>query len=101
MSVNDSILAYRSVAEKAFTPKHWISLPASPKGTYSASALEHAIKRVIKEQCQEENCQGKKAAGEANSCTHTDKLFRTSDSCKTYDHHHAFLPCIPLILWLG
>lgn len=92
MSVNACIRAYRSLAEKAFTPKHWISLPSSPKGNYSATALEDAIKHVIREQCQEKEClaQRQKDPAKVLSCTHSEKLFRAGNCCKTYVANDKF-----------
>jgi len=81
MSVNDTIQAYRNVGQKAFTPKRSFSLPAPPKGLYSATALEEAIKRIIKEQCQEQGCAD--APERSRTCKHEGKLFREPSTCKT------------------
>jgi hypothetical protein len=56
MSVGGAIQAYRDLGRKRFTPKRRFSLPDPPRGLYSATALEEAIRTVIKEQCQEEVC---------------------------------------------
>jgi hypothetical protein len=82
MSVNDAIQAYRDVGQKAFTPKRFFSLPAPPKGLYSATALEEAIKKVIKEQCQQEGCVG--ALDKSRTCKHEGELFRERSACKTW-----------------
>ena len=82
MSVDASIRAYKALGKKAFTPKHPLSLPAAPKGYYSATALEEAIKHVIKEQCQKDGCRG--AQNKVHTCKHEDKLFRDQTCGKTY-----------------
>ena len=76
MSVHECLNAYKKMAQKAFTPKHRIHLPAVPSGAFSATALEGAIKAVIKEQCPEEQCK-------TNGCHHDDKVFRDRACCKT------------------
>ena len=82
MSVDASIRAYKALGKKAFTPKHILSMPAPPKGCYSATALEEAIKHVIKEQCHEDGCRG--AQNKVDICKHENKLFRDKTCGKTY-----------------
>ena len=93
MSVDAAIRAYKDVGQKAFTPKRQFSLPAPPKGLYSAIALEEAIKKVIKEQCQEQGCAG--APDKSLTCRHDGKLFRDPDpnsTCKTCVHFTLVQP---------
>jgi hypothetical protein len=78
MSVDECIKAYKAMAAKAFTPKSGFHLPARPGGVFSTSALEQAIKQVIKDECKEASCR------ENKGCPHADKLFRNSECCKTY-----------------
>ena len=86
MSVDACTRAYRTLAEKAFTLKGWLQLPASPRGAYSASALEDAIKQVIQEQCQQEQCQPRqqKDPSKTKACVHINQLFRDTTCCKTF-----------------
>jgi hypothetical protein len=81
MSVGVAIQAYKNMGPKAFTPKRRFSLPAPPRGLYSATALKKAIKFVITEQCQEEACVG--APDKSRTCKHQEKLFREHSTCKT------------------
>lgn len=76
MSVDECIRSYKMMAEKAFTPKSGIRFPVSPSGAFSATALVDAIKMVIKENCQEEDCK-------RNECQHADLEFRNHTCCKT------------------
>jgi hypothetical protein len=88
MSVGAAIQAYRDMGRKAFTPKRRFALPAPPRGLYSARALEEAIKKVVKEQCQEEGCVG--APDKSRTCPHEDRLFRDQSACKTCAHTTLF-----------
>ena len=76
MSVDQCLRAYKKMAEKAFTLKWGFHLPASPSGAFSATALEEAIKIVIREQCQDERCK-------SNGCQHGETAFRDKECCKT------------------
>ena len=74
MSVNECILAYKKMAERAFMAG--LQLPARPTGAFSARAFEDAIKQVIVDQCKEETCHNR-------PCQHADKLFRDGTCCNT------------------
>lgn len=76
MSVDQCLRAYKKMAEKAFTLKWGLHLPASPSGAFSATALEEAIKVVIREQCQVERCK-------SNGCQHGGTVFRDKECCRT------------------
>jgi hypothetical protein len=76
MSVDECIQKYKKVAKQAFTPRAIWQAPARPTGTFSASALEDAIKQVIADQCKEEACRG-------GPCQDTGMLFRDGACCKT------------------
>ncbi|PPJ59952.1 hypothetical protein CBER1_09886 [Cercospora berteroae] len=80
MSVEAAIEAYKELGKKAFPPKRMFSAPASPKGFYSATKLEEAAQHVVRAQCHEETCTHSRGT---HSCTHEDRLFRESNSCKT------------------
>lgn len=83
MPVDACIRAYTALAEESFVPKRPITFPGSPKGHYSATALEHSIKEVIKEQRGEysEHCENKN--GKSESCSHADMPFRDIGGTKT------------------
>ena len=75
LTVSECIRAYRTVAQRAFTPKR-LALPASPSGAFSATALEAAIKQVV----HERHCVGAQCAGD---CPHAEVLFRDESCTKT------------------
>ncbi|KAH8742904.1 acyl transferase/acyl hydrolase/lysophospholipase [Diaporthe sp. PMI_573] len=80
MTVNECIQAYDKVSEAAFTPKRRIfPLPAEPKGAFSATALEKAIKQVVRENCTDPECTAKRS----KDCAHDDLLFRDTTCTKT------------------
>ena len=83
MSVDQCLRAYKKMAEKAFTLKWGLYLPANPSGAFSAAALEEAIKVVIRDQCQDERCK-------SNGCQHDGTVFRNKECCKTYEVHSSF-----------
>ncbi|KAK8073314.1 hypothetical protein PG994_004213 [Apiospora phragmitis] len=51
ITVDECIRAYENVGRAAFTPKRTLLPIAPPKGAFSATALEGAIKRVVREHC--------------------------------------------------
>ncbi|KAM0324875.1 hypothetical protein ACHAQA_007841 [Verticillium albo-atrum] len=51
MTVTECIQAYRVMAEKAFTRKRTTIFPGSSRGAFSATALEEAIRDIIKAHC--------------------------------------------------
>ncbi|KAI2608804.1 FabD/lysophospholipase-like protein [Hypoxylon fragiforme] len=77
MKVDDCIKTYRRMAQKAFTPKRRLPFPAPPAGAYSATALENAIKEVIRTLCKDNHCLA------TQSCSHGDLLFRDETCTKT------------------
>ncbi|KAI0108254.1 FabD/lysophospholipase-like protein [Daldinia grandis] len=78
MTIEDCIAAYRRLAKKAFTPKRRLfPLPLPLDGTYSAKALEMAIKEVVKAGCKDGNCPAQEG------CSHGDALFRNDACVKT------------------
>ncbi|PQE04446.1 Acyl transferase acyl hydrolase lysophospholipase protein [Rutstroemia sp. NJR-2017a BVV2] len=85
MTIDECVRAYRTVAKKAFTPQHLLSLPGLPKGAYSAKVLEAAIEQVIKEHCKEADCAAQQTQGisTAETCPHGGKLFRDNACVKT------------------
>ena len=87
MSVGDTVQAYRDLGRKAFTPTRCFYLPNPPRGLYSAIALEKAIKKVIKDQCQEEVCANAPDKAEG-------KLFRDPNSTCKICVHFALLQLI-------
>ncbi|KAI0530053.1 acyl transferase/acyl hydrolase/lysophospholipase [Xylaria digitata] len=72
MTVDACIQAYKRVAAQAFTPKYGRILPASPKGAFSAKALESAMKQIIRENCVEKECREQRSQGipTGQSCQH-------------------------------
>ena len=76
MSVDQCLRAYKKMAEKAFSLKWGVHLPASPSGAFSARALEEANKVVIREQCQDERCK-------SSGCQHGGSVFIDKECCKT------------------
>ncbi|KAI0412396.1 hypothetical protein F5X98DRAFT_379817 [Xylaria grammica] len=86
MTVDECIRAYDKVAQTAFTPKRTLSLlPASPKGAYSAQALEGAIKQTVREFCVEPTCIDQRRQGRptVETCPHADAEFRNASCTKT------------------
>ncbi|KAI0596402.1 acyl transferase/acyl hydrolase/lysophospholipase [Biscogniauxia sp. FL1348] len=77
MTVDDCIEVYKNVAQKSFTPKLRFPVPCSPRGAYSAKALEMAIKEVVKAQCKDTKCAIEK------KCSHEDGPFRDGTCVKT------------------
>jgi hypothetical protein len=87
MTVDQCIRAYRAMAQEAFTPKRSAILPGSPSGAYSATALEAAIKKVVREYCVEAACVAQRRKGfmTTDSCPHGDMMaFRAPGCTKTY-----------------
>ncbi|KXH59138.1 phosphorylase superfamily protein, partial [Colletotrichum salicis] len=84
MTVNECILQYREVAQKAFTPKRTTLLPASTKGAFSATALEEAIKTTCKKFCTSLDCVHRRQVGNTpnGTCSH-DMEFRDDTCTKT------------------
>lgn len=86
MTVDECIQAYDKVGHDAFTPKRRICpIPAEPKGAFSATALEKAIKQVVRENCTEPECTAKRSEDpqSKSTCTHDDMLFRDKTCPKT------------------
>ena len=87
MTVDECIRAYKKMAKKAFTPKprSRISLPGSPRGAFSATSLEEAIRDTIKEFCPVSECAIQRKAGNSTSstCTHEELLFRDKSCTAT------------------
>lgn len=86
MTVEACIKAYRRVAAQAFTPKFGRILPGSPKGMFSAKALESAMKQVIRENCVETRCREQRSQGfpTGETCPHEGMAFYEDSSTKTY-----------------
>ncbi|KAH8753288.1 hypothetical protein F5883DRAFT_632842 [Diaporthe sp. PMI_573] len=86
MTVDECIQAYDKVGQAAFTPKRRIlPLPAEPKGAFSATALEKAIKQVVRENCTDPECTAKRSEHPQSetTCTHDDLQFRDTTCTKT------------------
>ncbi|KAK4038535.1 acyl transferase/acyl hydrolase/lysophospholipase [Parachaetomium inaequale] len=85
MTARKSLRAYRKVAEKAFTPKKTSPLPGSPSGAYSATALEEAIRDVIREFCPAPECVARRQSGQSTgqTCKHGEMEFRNQDCTDT------------------
>ncbi|KAI1750700.1 acyl transferase/acyl hydrolase/lysophospholipase [Xylaria castorea] len=85
MTVDQCIQAYDRVAQTAFTPKRTSLIPASPKGAYSAQALEGAIKQTVQEFCVESPCIDQRRQGRSTveSCLHANAEFRSASCTKT------------------
>lgn len=86
MTVGECIRAYLKVAKQAFTPKRSFSLiPASPRGAFSAQALESAIKQTVREFCTDKECETRRREGypTITSCPHSDLAFRDQECTKT------------------
>ncbi|KAI0467590.1 hypothetical protein F4859DRAFT_506728 [Xylaria cf. heliscus] len=84
MTVDECIRAYDKVAQTAFTPKR-VAFPVSPRGAYSATALEGAIKQTVREFCVESPCVDQRRQGQStlDSCTHENVGFRSVSCTKT------------------
>ena len=78
MTVDECIGAYRKMAERAFTPKRTGFVPASPSGSFSAKALEAAIRDIVKEFCPAAECVARRADGHSTAltCEHSETQFR-------------------------
>ncbi|KAI0483868.1 acyl transferase/acyl hydrolase/lysophospholipase [Xylaria cf. heliscus] len=85
MTVDACIRAYRKLAAQAFTPKFGRIFPASPRGTFSAKALESAMKQVIRENCVETSCREQRSRGipTGQTCPHEGMMFYDDSSTKT------------------
>ncbi|SPO02864.1 uncharacterized protein DNG_05541 [Cephalotrichum gorgonifer] len=87
MTVDECIRAYENVGQAAFTPKQTLSsrLPGPPRGAFSATALENAIKQVVREHCTQPDCVAKRrnAQPTTKSCPHEDLAFRDGTCTKT------------------
>ncbi|KAK3313310.1 acyl transferase/acyl hydrolase/lysophospholipase, partial [Apodospora peruviana] len=77
MSVDESIRAYKKVAQQAFTPKKTRTFPASPSGAFSAKALEAAIKQTVREFCIQPDCVARRKHNPttAATCPHEEMAF--------------------------
>ena len=85
MTVDECIKAYEKVGQAAFTPKRRVvSLPGSPKGAFSATALEGAIKQVVREHCPE-------CVQNRTTCEHENLPFRGEAFTKTYVSEAGYL----------
>ncbi|KND93534.1 hypothetical protein TOPH_01531, partial [Tolypocladium ophioglossoides CBS 100239] len=85
MSVDECIRAYKKVAQQAFTPKRTSILPASPSGAFSATQLEAAIKKTVREFCVNPVCvdQRDRSKSTTDTCPHGEMEFRDSSCCDT------------------
>ncbi|KAJ5553447.1 hypothetical protein N7494_002825 [Penicillium frequentans] len=85
MTVDECIRAYRKVAQQAFTPKRTSILPASPRGAFSAQALEEAIKQTVREFCTDGECVARRRQGSptTGTCPHSNLAFRDQACTKT------------------
>ncbi|RAK77675.1 FabD/lysophospholipase-like protein [Aspergillus fijiensis CBS 313.89] len=85
MSTDECIKAYKKVAQQSFTPKRTSILPASPRGAFSAKALESAIKRIVREYCTDADCITRRSDDPATieTCPHSDMVFRDHTCKKT------------------
>ena len=95
MAVDECIRAYDEVAQTAFTPKKMRLSFAPPKGAYSATALEVAIKETIRKYCMEPGCVARRTAGQstAKTCQHGDDArFRSTSCTKTYVLRYKTIP---------
>jgi hypothetical protein len=85
MTVEECLIAYRQLAEKAFTPKRGLQFPASPKGAFSATKLEDAIKETVRKFCTDGECIARRRYGQSTTkkCPHSDLAFRDQSCTKT------------------
>ena len=86
MTVDECIKAYRRVAEQAFTPKQKRLWPSPSSAAFSATQLEAAIKRTVREHCVNAQCMAQRKKGETtvDTCQHEEMLFRDKSCTKTY-----------------
>lgn len=86
MTVDNCLIAYREVAEKAFTPKKKNFLPGPPKGAFSARRLEDAIKETVQKFCTDGECVNRRHQGHLTTatCPHSDLAFRDQKCTKTW-----------------
>ena len=85
LTVGECIQAYRKIAQQAFTPKRTSILPAPPTGTFSAKALEAAIKQTVREFCAEERCVKERIQDPTTvaTCPHSEIEFRNGSCTRT------------------
>ncbi|KAJ2988984.1 hypothetical protein NUW58_g3700 [Xylaria curta] len=85
MTVDECIRAYENVGRAAFTPKLTLLPFAPPKGAFSATALEAAVKKVVKDNCTEAQCVTQRRQGQptVDTCPHEDLGFRDTTCTKT------------------
>ncbi|KAI1125085.1 acyl transferase/acyl hydrolase/lysophospholipase [Nemania abortiva] len=85
MTVDECIRAYDTVAQAAFTPKRTSILPGSPKGAFSAQALEQVIKQTVRRFCVESPCIDQRSQGQSTveSCPHENAELRNPSCTKT------------------
>ncbi|PHH51573.1 Vegetative incompatibility protein HET-E-1 [Ceratocystis fimbriata CBS 114723] len=85
MSIARSIEEYKSLASEIFVPEPTPS-PTIPTIAFSATRLEAAIKRMIRNNCADSKCLQRKNERHAtgtDTCTHEDMLFAQQDCTKT------------------
>ncbi|KAK8108100.1 acyl transferase/acyl hydrolase/lysophospholipase, partial [Apiospora kogelbergensis] len=85
MTVHECIEAYDHVGRAAFTPKRTLFPIAQPRGAFSATALEFAIKQVIRKHCTEPICATERRQGRetTRTCIHEDLKLRDATCTKT------------------
>ncbi|KAK1973898.1 acyl transferase/acyl hydrolase/lysophospholipase, partial [Colletotrichum cereale] len=85
MTVDECIREYREVAQKAFTPKRTTIFLASPKGAFSATALEEAVQNTSRKFCIATDCADQRRRGIATdrACPHRDLELRDPGCTKT------------------
>ncbi|OJJ96527.1 hypothetical protein ASPACDRAFT_63446 [Aspergillus aculeatus ATCC 16872] len=114
MTIDECLEAYRKVGRQAFTPRWGPILPGRPTGAFSATALEAAVRQMIREFCSEGECATRRQQGKPTieTCTHDNIAFQgkaytktvvlaiTKDNVdapptlfKTYDTSSAFSSC--------
>lgn len=88
MTVDECIKAYKEVAQQAFTPKRNfpLALPARPSGAFSATQLQAAIKRTVREYCGDAECveERRRTGSTSETCQHEEMPFRNGQCIKTY-----------------
>ncbi|KAL2888384.1 Vegetative incompatibility protein HET-E-1 [Ceratocystis lukuohia] len=85
MSIARSIEEYKSLASEIFVPEPTPS-PTIPTIAFSATRLEAAIKRMIRNNCTDSKCLQRKNERHAtgtDTCPHEDMLFAQQDCTKT------------------
>ncbi|PHH49992.1 Vegetative incompatibility protein HET-E-1, partial [Ceratocystis fimbriata CBS 114723] len=86
MSIDQSIEEYKSLASEIFVPE---PTPSStiPASAFSATRLEAAIKRMIRNNCTDPSCLQRKSDGHITStdttCPHEDMLLEDKNCTKT------------------